>query len=521
MSWETAKTQWLQDNKGRDDSIHPGLNSEKTTDQSNTRYQFGHVYSRGGLNKFNAIATPSSAAIIGLGAYNREANATSNVITRMLPTAFEYYGAGAWNVVTGTALNGTTTTRPQFVNHKNNLIFTNEGKDQPRKFTSTLGNTATLGGTPPYCKTLVDYLSYLMLGNISGDGSFSDTAYGWYAIQYSDDFDNNWSLCSGNILYVNETPGSIVRLEKLGKSLIVYKDDGLVVLTWVGGQSQFQKYKLPTEVGCVAPLSVVNCADTGHYFLGFDGQIYNVTPYFHVRSISNAQLSETLPTTIGLNKLAYARGFSWPSKNLYILLYDRTGLSGQLLDSYIALNYRTGEFQSGQLGVQVIAGTNFRSTNLVDFQLLLSTTTLVEEFETGGATDDDGVATNRYHTTNWIKLDEEGNFYGLRIAVERSAYSRIAVSWAKDFDEKFVDLQNFSLKGGNLRDKITELQYKIQPSLCSWVRVKIEFFHDAANMTPQVERIGLVYEPIHTTPLQRSVPVARATGGYGGAQGQS
>ena len=518
MSWETAKTQWLEDSKGRDDSIHPGLTPHLTTDQQNTRYQFGHVYSRGGLNKFNSVSTPAGSTIIGLSPYNRAGQ--SNIMTRMTTTTFEYYSAG-WNDATGTALNGTATTRPQYALHKNNLIFTTEGLDRPRKFTSTLANTATLGGTPPYAKAICDYLVYLLLGNISADGSFTDTAFGWYGVMYSDDFDNNWSLCSGNILYVNETPGSIVRMEKLGKSVIVYKDDGLVVLTWVGGQTRFQKYRLPNAVGCLAPLSIIDCADMGHFYLGFDGIIYNITPSFQVRGISNAQLSETLSPLLTLNKLAYSRSFVWPAKNLYIMLYDRTGLSGQLLDSYVAVNYRTGEFQTGQLGKQVIAGTNFRSTNLVDFQLLLSTTTLVEEFETGGATDDDGVAIDRHHTSNWIKLDEEGNFYGVRLSVNRAPYSRISISYAKDFDEKFVELQSFNLKGGNIRDEFTELQYKVSPVFCTWIKLRLDFFHDATSQAPQVERIGIVYEPVHGTPLHRTgIPQSRSDGGYSGGAGQ-
>ena len=62
----------------------------------------------------------------------------------------------------------------------------------------------------------------------------------------------------------------------------------------------------------------------------------------------------------------------------YYLFYDRTSLTGQFLDSYVAYNYRTGEVFSGTLGLQVIAAEAFKSDEHASEALLLSTNTLVE-----------------------------------------------------------------------------------------------------------------------------------------------
>ena len=525
-------TLWISNFKGLDDSTIPGatkqvgLTKEQgnpyTPDELNVKTRFGLVSGRGGLYNYQAISAASSTSpIIGLAQFSR-AKGASNSLVRMTPTKLEWLTGGAWTDITGTALAGSSTTRPQFEVIQDTMIFTNEGANLPRKWTGS-GNSATLGGSPPYGKSIVQTLQYAMLGNISNDGTFTDVFDGWRTIQYADSFDTNWTLCSGNLIDLNQTTGDLLRMLVLGRSLMCLKNDGVVRLGWVGGGVRFtQELITPKDgsggspmVGLAGPLAAC-VTDRGIAMLGTNGILYNLTEQ-GMTAISPEALSQTLTRTIqNLSRFKYARMMVLPSQDVAILLYDRTGLTGQFLDSYIAWNYRTEEFDKGRLGKQVIAAVAFRS----DFQSsevgLVSTSTLVDEFDSTNLASDDGVAVNRYRTTGWHQTtDGDWWFYGARIIMRKAPGARIKVSVATDLSPKFGREQYFSLRSTDPTSDVVECSYRVpSPIPLTWVNIKVTMLYDKAGATTDLMRVGLVGSPLHAMPeTPQRMPVGEARAG--------
>lgn len=518
--YDQASVQWLQGLKGLNDAIPPGSRHEVFTGQPgialytpdllNVKVRFGNVSARGGMTSYKGAVASSTSPIIGLFPYNR-ANGAANSLLRVTPTKLELLSGSVWTDVTGQALLGTSLTRPQFTIQNDILIYTMEGLSRPQGYGTNSGvavaySTGTqLGGTPPFAKSLVSYMQFLLLGNISADGTFTDVFDGWRLIEYSDSPFTDWTNCNGNTIDLYQTAGDLVAMAVLGRVCMCYKTDGVVRLTWVGGAVRFTQELIPGSTGCAAPLSVVDLGTFGHAYLGTNGLIYSVTQN-QIQAVSFEALSRTLPPALRLNRFKYSRGFNLPTQDTYLLFYDRTGLSGQFLDSYVAWNYRTGEFVKGQLGQQVIGGCNFRSVNDTQEIALVSTNTKVEEFDsTLNTQTDDGVAfpNGRYWTTGWQKLaDEEGFLYGVVVIMRKSNQSRIKVSLARNMSKNFEREQIFSLRGGDPTDDMVECDYRFPaPVLGSWFNVKVSMLNDSLTSTaPEMMRIGFITEPKHKVP---------------------
>lgn len=488
-----ARTLWVQDFNGLHDEAFPGAQPTITPDLRNVKFRFGQVLGRGGLTKYRSISTASATTpIIGLFSYRKVAG--TNYLVRMTPTALHVLNTGTdvWDVVTGTALTGTSTTRPQYTLIDDTLVFTNEGEDLPRKYTAS-GNSANIAsGTSPYAKAVEAYVGFLMLGNVSTDGTFTDVVDGHRIIRFSDDWDNSWTACDGNEITLDETPGNLLAMKVLGRDLICYKDDGLVKLTWVGGNLKFTQSKIPFALGCASPLSVQSVGELGHIFLGTDGALYMVSTN-GVHQLGKGNLNQTLPTTFSLAKLKYARAMVDEEEGVYCLFYDRTGLAGQALDSYVSYNYRTQEFSKGRVGYTLYACEAHKPLSTSEVDLVIAGTDLVKEFDAGA--NDDGTNVERYVTTGWQSLSEQGKFLGARIAIKKSGTGRIKVSVARDMEQSFKFEQTFSLKGNLSGDAYCDLHYRVPPIPGEWFNVKVRFFHDAATTTTALQRVGLEILP--------------------------
>lgn len=490
------KTTWIDRFHGYSDIVNPGDNPKLSSDLLNVHARFGRIIGRGGMTKFNAISAAASAAIIGLFDY-RQADGTHEIV-RMLPTALEHYTAGAWAVVTGTALTGTVTTRPQYTVIDDYLVFTNEGEDLPRKFNAS-GNSAPIASSlSPFGKGLNSYFGYLFIYNVSDDGTFADVVDGHRIGRFSDDWDSDWAACEGNEITLDETPGSWVSSLVVGKSLAALKSDGAVRVRWVGGNVIFTQELIPGAEGIVSPLSAAGTTDNAMgFYLGTDGIIYMITEQ-GAQAISYESLFELIPDTASLSKLKYARGLVDSKADSYVLFYDRTGLSNQLLDSYVEFNYRTKEWVKGNLGPSIISCASYKSTDQAAEKKLVSTVTLVEEFDST-AVDDDGTAISRYWTSGWQQIAEEGWLHGLRIVCKKNKAARIKVSVACDFEDTFKYPQWFWLKGGAVGDDSVELTYRIAPVFVEWVNVKIQFLHDSTDAATQMRRVGFEITPLLRT----------------------
>ena len=190
----------------------------------------------------------------------------------------------------------------------------------------------------------------------------------------------------------------------------------------------------------------------------------------------------------------------------YILLYDRTGLTQQFLDSYVMVNYLSGEVTKGRLGLQVVAAEGYRPTKTSREVALMSTNTLIEEFD-AQAVDDDGTRISRYWTTGWQKLSggEEGWFTGALILMKQSKHGRIRISVAIDFDDTFEFPQQSSINSGVPAIDTVEIVYSPPAVKGEWFNVKIELFHPTTTTETEVLRVGFMGVPLSRTVLNSGV----------------
>lgn len=486
------KTQWVKDWKGFDESDVPTDNPTTTPELSNVKVRYGRVAGRGGCSKYKSISTAASAAIIGL--FNYRLLSGTHQICRLLPAAFEVESGSAWNDKTGTALTASAaTSRPKACTIDDTLIFTN-GTDLPRKYDGTNNTSSIASGTSPYCKWVESYLGFLFLVNISNDGSFTDITDGKRMAAFSDDWDTDWDQCEGNTIILDETPGAWLGTVVLGRSMFAIKSDGIVSVRWTRA-NEFHQELIDGSVGCVSSLTIVKASEQFAFYLGTDGVVYRIDVAGKITPISFTNALSLINDTASLNKLGMARAMVDPTQRTYYLFYDRTGLSNQLLDSYLSINYQTGEFQKGTLGLQIIACSDFKATDQSAQQLLLSTTTLVENFDTTAGTNDDGTSIERSFTTNWQSLMEEGWVKGARLIFKKASRVRVAVDIAFDFNPSFSYKQEFSLKGGSVSDSHTEVEYKLPaPVHAEYFNLRVRFYHDSTNVG-QLERLGVIIAP--------------------------
>ena len=160
----------------------------------------------------------------------------------------------------------------------------------------------------------------------------------------------------------------------------------------------------------------------------------------------------------------------------------------------------------GRLGLQVVAAEGYRPTKSSREVALLSTNTLIEEFD-AQAIDDDGTRISRYWTTGWQKLGggEEGWFTGALILMKRSKRGRIKISVAIDFDETFQFAQQSAISSGDPADENVEIVYSPPAVKGEWFNVKIELFHPTTTTETEVLRVGFMGVPLSNTVLNSGV----------------
>lgn len=275
------------------------------------------------------------------------------------------------------------------------------------------------------------------------------------------------------------------------------KSDGVVRVTFTtSSPNKFHQKLMPVDAGIVAPLSWATLGQAAGWFLGTDGVIYEVTEDA-IKAVSYEVLENLLIDTASLSKLKFSRGMVDPQNDIYYLFYDRTGLSNQLLNSFIGYNYRSKEFFKGTLGVSINACTDFKASDQAAQQLIVASPTLVENFDSSSATDDDGTAISRYWTSNWQRMKEYGWLYGVRVVAKRGSKSHIEVSFAFDNDSNFKYPQTQSLGGASTDDENVYLDFKIPPTPCESVNIKIRCLHRGSSSTTEIRKVGFIVDNIH------------------------
>jgi hypothetical protein len=404
-------------------------------------------------------------------------------------------GGNSWDDVTGTALTGSATTRPQYATIKelDTFVFTNEGEDRPRKYTGS-GNTATLGGTPPFAKALEYWQGFLALGNISADGS----TFAPIDLVLSDAPDEIWETCStadGTVVTftIDETPGDILALKVLGEALMIYKTDGIVELRLSGNLTRFSRYHLDFPIGILAPLSLQNIPQVGHIMLAQDRNLYLVRGRQVQPLPPNVQKS--LRETMSVAKAPFVRSAVDLENEVYHLFYQRNGTD--YMDGKLSYNYRTGEFYRSVYPVEMNSAVGYRSTQTTTWKVLASSATLTYELETG--TDDNGTAVSRYYDFGDTTFGLPGDKWltGVELIFKRARDCRVRVSVALDKSSKFVYKKTFTLQGGDPDETLTKVDWQPpSPLFGTWFRIRVELLHDGSTNVCELQEFNPELIPV-------------------------
>lgn len=490
--------------KGLDKSL-PVPAQGYTRSLQNVLVGYQRVKGRGGVTFDSTFGTAMSESILQLMPYTTPTTLAVTLL-RIGATKVEKSTGGTWTDITGTALNGASGDKPQWANFRGTLYFVNDGKDAPRSWAGS-GNTAAIAsGTAPKAKAIMSYYGFLFLLNIYDS---SAAAFAPRRAQYSETPDTDWASCASNLLNFNETPGDVLVGIPWGEAASIIKQDGVVILRWVGGQVRFTQKLLQGAPGTQAPLSAQPVGDKGIIYLGDDYQLYLADANSFAPLPPN--VTDILQNDLYKASVANCRSTVIEDRQTYSLFIplDSSGNTGR-----IDYNYRTGEFSYSAYSTSQPWGAvqTLRWTSTAEESVVGASAATVYTLDTAAKVDNISASTtatvSRYYDTDWLMYanQNEGRvvqsasmFTGATLVFEANAYAKCAISVAFNHQDSFRFRKVYDLKPVRSGDTYVEVRYDIPPMKVEWVNVRIEFL---PNTTSQpVLRSGALHfvpEPVHS-----------------------
>lgn len=183
--------------------------------------------------------------------------------------------------------------------------------------------------------------------NVSG-GAFGDQPDGWWCSALRDH--TNWTpsiatqCANGRLL---DSPGAIRAGVPLGSDIVAYKNTSMYLGRYQGGQLIWTWTRVPGDVGCSGPESVV-VVDTRHFFVGpsdffvFDGTV--------PRSIG-APVREWFFANLHATYRDRVVGVADLPRDLVYWYYPSTASTSGALDSVLIYNFRKDRWGKQALSI--------------------------------------------------------------------------------------------------------------------------------------------------------------------------
>ncbi len=465
----------------------------------------GQITGRGGVGFDTIFSAAMSENIVGLMPW-----VASNLTTTLLRIGTTKIEASvdmaAWSDVTGTAITGSATDRPQHVIHRDTLYFTNEGQDRPRKYTGS-GNTSEISNsTAPWAKAMMGYFGFLFLLNISDDNST------WFPRRavYSETPDDSgaWDTCAGNELNFNETRGAILTAVEFGRTAVIIKEDGCIYLRWVGGPVRFSQELIKGGRGTLAPLSAQSLGEKGAVLLGDDYELYLVTNTEFVPlppRVNDILQNDLYKPLVGNCRSAVVAG-----QETYYLFYplDSAGNTGR-----IQFNYRTGEFSNSIYESHAWdAITSLRWTSEDQENLIGAVNTRTYTLDDSTSKTDEITASTEQSLTRYVDSDwqhyKSGSGYctGATFLFTANSYTKCAISIAIDHKNQFRFRKVYDLKPIRTGDQYVTVRFDLPPLMGEWFNFRIEFLPSLTN-NPSLQNGWIHFLPALEINNRRTAPL--------------
>lgn len=167
----------------------------------------------------------------------------------------------------------------EFTQFGNVIIAVNgSNADVPQAISVGAANFANLSGGPPRAKHIASVRDFVVMGNISATAT-SPQMVRWCAINNA----TSWTPDAATLADFQDLPGDGGHVQKVvgGEYGVIFQERAIYRMDWVGSPLVFQFNKVQTNIGTLAPQSVVSYRNFVFYlsedgFYMFDGS--NVKP---------------------------------------------------------------------------------------------------------------------------------------------------------------------------------------------------------------------------------------------------
>lgn len=260
--------------------------------------------------------------IVGITQYAPGLGGTRYLVVATDAGRVAYNNAGTWSVLAG-GLSANTHTFWDWVVFNNTLIALS-GNNPVKKWGGGAGTFGDLGGTPPQSKYgsqhAIDYLFFAGHTSNPSEVRYSDTATA-----------ETWPV--GNSLIVGRNDNQIITgLQRFGDTTTVFKKSSIFLISGAT-PSEFSINPTPSDVGCIAPNSIV-LTDAGIFFWSEAGPaLFNG----YKTTLLGKRLKSILDSVDWANADKISASY-YPARKQLLISYPRSGQSytdrALLLDMY-------------------------------------------------------------------------------------------------------------------------------------------------------------------------------------------
>lgn len=213
-------------------------------------------------------------------------------------------------------------------------------------------------------KYVCDYKGFVFLANTVEDGNAYPQRLRWSQWQNATLWHNE-SDGSGLAGYVDctDTAGTIQAIRKLNDYLFIYKDDGILSLSYTGGEdTTFSKDTVTTEAGLIAPRAIVELPHY-HIFVGQDN--FYAFDGSSVSAIGDDN-KDYFFSKIDPAKVSNIYGYYNRDSGDVLFIYDSTLPHGDSPDKAISYNTRTKQWSLRDINMTALGEFSQTEDRIID-----------------------------------------------------------------------------------------------------------------------------------------------------------